>query len=263
VQARQGPVRSRGCAICALALVIFSPSDAPGEILLNTSQDYRVQVTVRGAIVPPDYTKLTERVIPALTKPDGTRRILWVNLNSPGGSVETALRIGRFLRKHEAVVWVDENDTCISACVFVLAGGVARAVYGTVAIHRPFDPVSNETTTSGQRDWYRKLGTSIRAYLEEMNIPPRLYDDMLFISPDQVRALTRRELQTYGLDADDPYWEEASTTRGARERRLTPQEYRARQSRGREQCGEYRSNLSLEDNVRIARCQDAVMNGQR
>jgi hypothetical protein len=138
-----------------------------------------------------------------------------VVLNSLGGDVEAALAMGQILRDHEATVIIQPNGQCVSACVFLLAGGTSRHVLGRVGIHRPYLPNDKETTALGQRERYQRFGKVINTYLEAMNVPTELYERMVRIAPEKVHWLTKAELQAYGLSADDPYAEEARTTREA------------------------------------------------
>jgi hypothetical protein len=69
--------------------------------------------------------------------------LLWlrVHINSVGGSVSEALKIGRFLRSHNASVGLWKGDQCLSSCVFILMAGVMRDAHAVDAIdgiHRPF-----------------------------------------------------------------------------------------------------------------------------
>lgn len=136
-------------------------------------------------------------------------------LNSNGGSVSAALQIGRLLRKVGSMATVETNAVCMSSCVYILAGAANRAVDGTVGIHRPYEPEGKELSQSAQKAKYARLGAEIKAYLAEMNIPIKLYDDELYISPENVRILTDRELQGYGLNQNDPFKEEADAAKEA------------------------------------------------
>ena len=150
---------------------------------------------------------------------------LYVVLNSSGGDVEAALAMGQILRDHEATVIIQPKEQCISACVFLLAGGTSRVVLGQVGIHRPYLPNDNETTALGQRQRYQRLGKVINGYLEAMNVPTELYERMVRIAPEKVHWLSKAELQNYGLSANDPYAEEARTTREAAMSGLNKREF--------------------------------------
>ena len=123
-------------------------------------------------------------------------------INSPGGSVDAAMAIGRMLRKERAWILIPDRSVCASACVLVLAGAVDRHIAGAkVAIHRPyFETTPQKIMPSDKvRDTYQTMMAGIRAYLREMNVSERLANDMLAIEPENARLLTDAELKGYGL----------------------------------------------------------------
>ena len=71
-----------------------------------------------------------------------------VELNSPGGSVNAAIAIGRIVRNEEAGAFVDRGAVCLSSWVLILAGGSFRSFEGKVGIHRPYLPVPRGDVSS-------------------------------------------------------------------------------------------------------------------
>jgi ATP-dependent protease ClpP protease subunit len=131
-----------------------------------------------------------------------------ISIDSPGGSVSAAMAIGRMFRKERAWIGVgnDGRATCVSACVFILAGAVQRRIgdLGTVGIHRPFLATPKHSVTTDQvRNAYQAVLRDMRAYLREMNVAERLADDMLGAEPEKVHFLTQAELKAYGLSGVD------------------------------------------------------------
>src|SRR5437868_2488579 len=55
-----------------------------------------------------------------------------VVLNSPGGSVEAAMAIGRIMRKERLEAMVPFDSQCDSACVLIYAGAASRVSAGKV-----------------------------------------------------------------------------------------------------------------------------------
>ena len=62
-----------------------------------------------------------------------------VVLNSPGGSVDDAIQMGKLIRGQAYATEVPNGSYCASSCPLVLAGGVERRVgtLVTVGVHRP------------------------------------------------------------------------------------------------------------------------------
>ena len=95
------------------------------------------------------------------------RRAIGLVINSPGGSVYEARKLGRFLRANGLRTAVDR--LCVSACVDVLAGGVERYASrdAKLGIHQSKVPHRYSTHEGGQL----YVADSFR-YLREMDIDP-------------------------------------------------------------------------------------------
>jgi ATP-dependent protease ClpP protease subunit len=70
-----------------------------------------------------------------------------INLDSSGGSVLAAMTIGRILRSNRMTASVDPYASCLSSCVLIYAGAVARFGYNPLArigIHQPYFQVPDQ-----------------------------------------------------------------------------------------------------------------------
>lgn len=191
-----------------------------------------MKIELAGQITKSDFERVSEleRVVNSIHESTKKRIAVLVSLNSIGGDVHSAMGIGRILRRLDAAVNMGKGDRCISACVFVLAGATHRFIDGIVGIHRPYDPKSVETSSSAQKNLYKSLGNEVRAYLEEMNMSSKLYEDMLYISPERVKILTQSEMAQYGLNQNDPYQEEADAAAYAKRLGISRQEFARREA---------------------------------
>jgi hypothetical protein len=140
------------------------------------------------------------------------KRPLTVIVNSVGGSVDEAMRIGRWLRQNGSSVLVPEPSACASACVFILAAGLNKSVWGDVIIHRPY---FSEMPAGGIGDHLQDLLRETRAYLAEMNIPESLADDMFSIRPEDGVVLSSDALTRYRLNTADIVFQEKADLRRA------------------------------------------------
>jgi hypothetical protein len=162
----------------------------------------------------------------------------WVDLDSIGGDVETALAMGRILRLDTgAFAHVPDNSKCFSSCVFVLAGATKRYVSGTVGIHRPYAPVDNATTASAQKQRYESLEKEVKAFLQAVNIAQELYDHMIRIPPEKVKVLSPDDLQRYGLNENDPYEDAARVAGLAKSFGISHEEFLRREAKANAECG--------------------------
>jgi hypothetical protein len=160
-----------------------------------------------------------------------------VTLDSLGGNLQAAMEIGKFIRDQKLSAMIDSSAKCVSACVFVLAGATQRKIRGAVGIHRPyFATVGNANSPDVVIHEYRELLEQARDYLTNMGVAARLLDEMLRIEPNDVRYLTRTELDSYGLGESPPgddietlaSLKEAVTIKAAAAYGLSRQEYNRR-----------------------------------
>jgi hypothetical protein len=153
------------------------------------------------------------------------------HVESQGGDVEAALRIGRVLRELNAWVFVPYNSVCFSACVLIVAGGVDRTIIGFLGIHRPYLSVLDR----GQRErevviQVTRIDNLISSYLREMRIPLSLLDAMKGVAPQDMRILSAEALQNFGLNSSDPIFDEMRTAHDAYRFGTNSAELRRRQA---------------------------------
>jgi ATP-dependent protease ClpP protease subunit len=178
--------------------------------------------------------KIASEDLPPLTDADPSFVVL---LDSPGGSVDAALEIGRILRSLNATVNVESGASCLSSCVFILAGGTTRYMSGRIGIHRPYFDTPKTVPTNGEVSvMMARMREKIAAHLTAMNVDRALADDMMKISPETIRYLTAADLNRYGLLQRDPASEEIATLREASRYSLPRAEYMKRKARAKEVC---------------------------
>jgi hypothetical protein len=138
---------------------------------------------------------------------------LWIRINSRGGNLAEAMRIGRFVRKTLAAVVVD-GSACYSACALILIGAADRHLTqaGTgpvVGIHRPYiaDAVYGALTPEQARVTYARLEKDVKDYLTEMGAPGRFVDEMFRTPSTRMRLITDDEFQTM-FALEEPFLEE-------------------------------------------------------
>lgn len=133
-----------------------------------------------------------------------------VYLNSPGGSLVTAMRLGRTVRAHafDARVGMRTADavgatagTCDSACPFILAGGVRRSLEAgsVVGLHR----AENRVAVSDAIAFQRTVATQVAEYLAEMGLRAEVAGIMSAIPHDQIRELTVAEARQLNFLNDE------------------------------------------------------------
>lgn len=176
-------------------------------------------------------------------------------LNSPGGSVDAAMKIGRIARKEEIQTLVIKE--CFSSCVFIMAGSVNRIVFqGKIGVHRPYLVDGRPLDTPEKmNERIKSINEKIKSYLNEMNIPISLYDLMNSIPPEEMKILTESERKLYLLEGEDPIYNEKMVAMLAKLYGLTSSEYRRRDTESNVSCSRH-SNLTK----RII-CRSAILYG--
>jgi hypothetical protein len=212
--------------ICALTANI-----AHADIVYNRERN---SILVQGSITV-DMAKKFEAIV--RTDRQIGRAIYIVFVNSNGGDLHAAIAMARIIRQNEFSVSVSKKSKCNSACVFLLIGGVQRNVAGEIAIHRPyFSEISADLPESELRDKYKATRKTIDDFLDEMNVPKSLADDMYSVPPGKLKILSAPALGQYLLNQTDPVYDESITRQDASSYRITSAEYRKRAALVEIQC---------------------------
>jgi hypothetical protein len=146
-----------------------------------------------------------------------------VTLNSPGGNLHAALRLGRLFRQRGLSTNVGSFDgsyfgasgECLSACVVAYAGGYFRFAHSgsLLGVHR----LSSPQPTTYDLDIGQVVSASVTQYLQEMGVDVRLFARMTATAKDSISVLTRAEAVTLGLVDDGrrhAQWSIEATDRG-------------------------------------------------
>lgn len=129
-----------------------------------------------------------------------------IALDSPGGSVDQALAIGKAIREHGYQTKVDRGSICASSCPLVLAGGVERRVAAgaAVGVHQiyaavPADELGAPLQTGLVISQTQKSTAEISRYLTNSGVDQAVWLHALDTPPDRLYYLSTKELQDYRL----------------------------------------------------------------
>lgn len=147
--------------------------------------------SLRGTIAPGD----AERVGPAIEREAPER----LTLNSPGGSVYDALAIGRAIRAAGTDTAVEDGAVCLSACPYLLAGGVERRVApeAMVGVHQHYFGESTVLPAFMAVEDVQRGQAEVMDYLVEMDLDPLLMRHALATPPGEIYLLVEEELREY------------------------------------------------------------------
>ncbi len=124
-----------------------------------------------------------------------------VSLDSPGGSLDDAMKMSKLIREKELSTEVRDGALCASSCPLVLAGGKVRKVAekAAVGVHQ-FYAVSNRELGPEQAMADAQLTTArITRHLIEMGVDPALWLHALDTPPRNLYYLSVEELSDYRL----------------------------------------------------------------
>jgi hypothetical protein len=143
-------------------------------------------------IAPGDY----EALLQGINANPGNYATKIVMLDSIGGSVAEAIRMGRLLRETGFDALVPSTGVCQGSCVYLLAAGRNKTVRGHVGIHRPYYSGSDSVHSASSAGATR---SSQAAYFKEMQIPLELLEAINRTEPRRMRVLSADELKRYHL----------------------------------------------------------------
>lgn len=208
-------------------------------------------LSIEGEIVEGDLRQLQivhERAIAA----NGSLTI--VGFNSPGGDLNEAMSIGRWIRKKKLTTGIAKEDSCASACVYAFAGGIQKAPFGPILIHRPF---LTALPAVGADVAMKAALAGSRAYFAEMNVPESLADVMFEVDPASARRMTWKEVRKYHLAGNDIASEEERVLGIAKNLGISRLEYNKR-LQAYQRSPELARCMTLQDGAKIQCARRAI-----
>lgn len=124
--------------------------------------------------------------------------IVTVSFESPGGNVSKAIELGRLIRSHKLVTVQPRSSDCVSACALAFFGGVFRlAESGAIGVHRSSFRDTSSLSTNDAVAAIQAITAELIAYMTEMGIDPALLQVALRYDSDDVRYLSKSEMEQY------------------------------------------------------------------
>jgi hypothetical protein len=127
-----------------------------------------------------------------------------VSLNSPGGSVDDALKMSALIREKGLNTKVATKALCASSCPLVFAGGVAREAQedAIVGVHQVFNASQTRPSPEQAMSGAQRMTARIARHLDEMGIGSGLWLNALETPPDRLYYLTPEEMAEFKLTTD-------------------------------------------------------------
>lgn len=119
-----------------------------------------------------------------------------VILESPGGSVQDALAMGRLIRDKGFATEVGAGKYCASSCPLVFAGGVERYAGkgAAIGVHQisssssanPGDMAAAQSMSATCQKYLREMGVDLGVWVHAMETPK---DSLYYFKPDELLSL--------------------------------------------------------------------------
>ncbi|MBL4915769.1 hypothetical protein [Szabonella alba] len=129
-----------------------------------------------------------------------------VRLNSPGGAVEEALSIARQIREADLDSVMEAGDICLSACPYILAGGVNRSVdpEAQVGLHQHYFGASTILPAFIAAEDIQRGQARVMELFLDLGIDPAVMRHALATPPEAIYVLLPEELERYRLIWTEP-----------------------------------------------------------
>jgi hypothetical protein len=113
--------------------------------------------------------------------------------------VDDALAIGRRIREAGLETGMEGSAVCLSACPYILMGGVARRVEAgaQVGVHQHYYGENTMLPAFLAVEDIQRSQADVLSHLIEMGIDPMLMRHSLATPPDEIYLLLPEELERY------------------------------------------------------------------
>jgi hypothetical protein len=242
--------RAAGC-VCFLIGLLFCTSASADVRRLNEStlDEFVWRVAITGRITQQDVAFFSAH------SKEFELKGLWVYLNSPGGDVDAAMKIGRIIRS----VWGETYTTypahCYSSCALIFIAGVKRHNYGELGLHRPYFASAPLSIQQIEKQ-LPVMRSAVKDYVEEMGITASFFERMFNTDPSEIDILRGDDSEKI-VPETDPTYDEIQTSLQARHFGITTSEYRKRESLTKS-CYTYDSSGAMKANLAAYVCAQAT-----
>lgn len=171
-----------------------APSGPLPDRLTLTALDagiYRLE----GGIEPGDADRIGKQILQA------TPKVETLVLQSPGGIVDEALDLGRFIRAQGIKTEMRSGEICYSACPYILAAGTQRRIDddASVGVHQHYFGESTILPASFAVEDIQRGQAGVMVYLDAMGIDPLVMQHALSTPPEEIYVLLPEQLEAYGF----------------------------------------------------------------
>lgn len=151
------------------------------------------------------------------------RRSAIVTFDSPGGNPSKAIELGRIIRALKLPTLQTRSRICASACALAFIGGIVRgAEAGSIGVHKSSFADTSGMTVDGAVSYVQHQMAETIAYMLEMGVEPGLLQLSLRYEQDDIRFLSKSEMQEYRVTTFDLSKGLGTATAPSQPRNTTP-----------------------------------------
>lgn len=222
----------------SLSVAVFATAVASSAAFADVVDNRKALnvILIQGTITPEDA-----QIFDEITEGRAQFNVL---LESEGGDLRAAMRIGRRLRAMQAYTVVFDGDDCYGSCALIWMAGLERINKGRIGLHRPY--------LSGDAESAEELGK----YLQEMGIIDSIHATMIATPPEKTRVFHGWEISMFVPEIDRLY-KERRDAKDAERYELNLEEYRRRRFQLSILC----RDAGRKGGVESAACRESVMWG--
>lgn len=174
--------------------------DAPLEIVLGTGGELRLT----GTIDPGSAQRFADEIAAR------GEYVETVSLDSPGGSVDDALAMGRLIREKGLSTKVGAGQLCASSCPIIFASGTKRlaGANSAIGVHQVYaaalsaDPVDALSMAGIAMADAQVVTAEITRHLTESGVDPAMWLHALETPPDRLYYFSLEEMERLRLVTD-------------------------------------------------------------
>jgi len=177
-------------AMIAAANAFIEPASAQLQFQTSASDEMTI-IIASGEIEFTDDLSAFERI----AQSSGAQV---VTFDSIGGNPYKAMELGRLIRRHGLATIQLRAGECASACALAFLGGTWRAAMpGAIGVHKSSFSNTSGITTNDAVSSIQALTADMMIYISEMGADPSLLKLALQYDSDDMRYLSRREMEEY------------------------------------------------------------------
>lgn len=195
---------------------------AKADVQIKRDGDSAISVWVTGIITEQD-AKSVQDISGQLENPS----VLNFWLDSKGGDVSAAIKIGRLIRRYDGQTLIAQNGKCYSSCALIFIAGVRRVNFGELGLHRPYLASAPQSRETVEKQVPLML-SMIKSYVAEMGVTDNFYQEMVNTDPSQMLIYWGYDYKKL-VPETDPVYAEIETARDARQYGITTSEMRQRE----------------------------------